>query len=83
MRVTFFDVEYANTKNKSICQIGILSRDLEVEGHVEKVNIFVNPEDGFDNNCIIGFYFERINLFVLEQFNNFAVLQRLCIFRIK
>ena len=52
MRVTFFDVEYANTKNKSICQIGILSRDLEVEGHVEKVNIFVNPEDGFDNNCI-------------------------------
>ena len=53
MRVTFFDVEYANTKNKSICQIGILSRDLDREGDAdEKINLFVNPEDGFDNNCI-------------------------------
>ena len=24
-KVTFFDVEYANCKNKSICQIGLLS----------------------------------------------------------
>ena len=53
MKVTFFDVEYANAKNKSICQVGILSRDLSNPSSVvEKVNIYVNPEDGFDDYCI-------------------------------
>ena len=53
MRVTFFDVEYANSRNKSICQIGILSRDLSnPQSAVEKVNIYVNPEDGFDDYCV-------------------------------
>jgi len=53
MKVTFFDVEYANAKNKSICQVGILSRDLSnPESEVEKVNIYVNPEDGFDDYCV-------------------------------
>ena len=53
MKVTFFDVEYANTKNKSICQIGILSRDLEhLEQEPIKLNLLVNPEDGFDDHCI-------------------------------
>ena len=28
MKVTFFDVEYANIRNKSICQIGLLSKTL-------------------------------------------------------
>lgn len=52
MKVTFFDVEYANIRNKSICQIGILSRELEnPNAEVEKVNILINPDDEYDENC--------------------------------
>lgn len=53
MKVTFFDVEYANARNKSICQIGILSRDIEdPKSAVDKFDLYVNPEDGFDDNCV-------------------------------
>lgn len=53
MKVTFFDVEYANARNKSICQIGILSRDIDdPEAAVDKLDLYVNPEDGFDDNCV-------------------------------
>ena len=53
MRVTFFDVEYANIKNKSICQLGILSRDLDDDNApVDRIDLYINPEDGFDDNCI-------------------------------
>lgn len=53
MRVTFFDVEYANVRNKSICQIGILSRDPDdPAAEVNKLDFYVNPEDGFDDNCV-------------------------------
>lgn len=53
MKVTFFDVEYANARNKSICQIGILSRDLDnPDAEVNKIDLYVNPEDGFDDNCV-------------------------------
>lgn len=53
MKVTFFDVEYANARNKSICQIGILSRDLNnSNAEIDKLDLLVNPEDGFDDNCI-------------------------------
>ncbi len=53
MKVTFFDVEYANARNKSICQIGILSRDLDKpDSEAEKIDLYVNPEDGFDDNCV-------------------------------
>ncbi len=52
MKVTFFDVEYANIRNKSICQIGILSRELEnPNAEVEKINMFINPDDEYDKNC--------------------------------
>lgn len=46
--LTFFDVEYANSKNKSICQVGILHEKIE-EGEYRKIteNILVDPEDGF------------------------------------
>ena len=52
MRVTFFDVEYANTKNKSICQIGLLSKDIDNQKTEEIAKeILVNPEDNFEKNC--------------------------------
>ncbi|MBQ8343874.1 MAG: hypothetical protein IJY41_01640 [Clostridia bacterium] len=52
MKVTFFDVEYANTRSKSICQIGILSRALTTGENEARLCIYVNPEDTFDENCI-------------------------------
>ena len=52
-KVTYFDVEYANNKNKSICQIGVVCEDLETgEPFYPELDIYVNPEDGFDDNCI-------------------------------
>jgi len=52
MKVTFFDVEYANTRSKSICQIGILSRGLTTGENETRLCIYVNPDDTFDENCI-------------------------------
>jgi len=50
--VTYFDVEYANCKNKSICQIGIMCEDYNNGDPIyPELNIYINPEDGFDSNC--------------------------------
>lgn len=52
-KVTYFDVEYANTKNKSICQIGLMSEQYKTgEPVYPELDIYINPEDGFDDNCI-------------------------------
>ena len=52
MRVTFFDVEYANIKNKSICQIGILSKEINSKEEPIKIDVVINPEDNFDDTCV-------------------------------
>lgn len=52
-KVTYFDIEYANSKNKSICQIGILCEDYNTcDPFYPELDIYINPEDGFDDNCI-------------------------------
>ena len=52
-RVTYFDVEFANAKNKSLCQIGLLCENFETgEAFTEPQAIYINPEDGFDHHCI-------------------------------
>lgn len=52
-KITFFDIEYANSKNKSICQIGIICEDYETGNPVyPELRIMVNPEDGFDDFCV-------------------------------
>lgn len=52
-KVTYFDVEYANSKNKAICQLGIVCENYnDHEPYYPELNIYVNPEDGFDANCI-------------------------------
>ena len=52
-KVTYFDVEYANSKNKSICQIGLVCEHYGTgEPFYPERDIYINPEDGFDNNCI-------------------------------
>lgn len=52
-KVTYFDVEYANSKNKSICQLGLLCEDYNTgEPFYPERNIYIDPEDGFDNYCI-------------------------------
>ena len=51
--VIFFDVEYANSKTKSICQIGIICEDFSTgDSNHPKLNIYVNPEDAFEPGCI-------------------------------
>ena len=52
-KVTYFDVEWANGKNKSICQMGIMCEDYENgEPVLPESNIYINPEDNFDEMCI-------------------------------
>ena len=52
-KITYFDVEYANNKNKSICQIGIMCQDyINGKAYCFEKNIYINPEDGFDDVCI-------------------------------
>lgn len=52
-KVLFFDVEYANAKNKSICQLGLLSEYYPGgEPVFPEKNIFINPEDGFQDWCV-------------------------------
>lgn len=52
-KVTYFDVEYANSKNKAICQIGLMCEDYDTgEPIYPERNIYINPEDGFDDFCV-------------------------------
>lgn len=52
-KVLFLDVEYANCKNKSICQIGLLSEYFSDRDPVfPEKNIYINPEDNFQDSCI-------------------------------
>lgn len=52
-KVTYFDVEWANSKNKSICQMGIMCEDFETDEPIcREKNIYINPEDGFDPRCV-------------------------------
>ena len=52
-KVTYFDVEYANPCNMSICQIGIVCDDLETgEPYYPERNIYLNPQDGFSPMCV-------------------------------
>ena len=49
----YVDVEWANSKNKSICQIGLVSEDFDTEEPIyPELNLYINPEDQYDDNCI-------------------------------
>jgi len=52
-KVTYFDVEYANSKNKSICQIGIVCDNYNTgDPYYPELDIYINPEDRFDDVCV-------------------------------
>ena len=52
-KVTYFDVEYANNKNKSICQIGIMCENFtDGEPFYPERDIYINPVDGFEDFCV-------------------------------
>ena len=52
-KVTYFDVEYANSKNKSICQMGIVCEDYKTsEPFYPELDIYINPDDNFDTFCV-------------------------------
>ncbi len=52
MRITFFDVEYANAREKAICRIGLLSRDAEIGTFAERLELLIDPECPFDECCV-------------------------------
>lgn len=52
-KVLYFDVEWANPKNKSICQMGLVSEDFDSgEPIFPELNVYIDPEDGFDRICM-------------------------------
>lgn len=52
-RFTFFDVEYANPKNKSICQIGISCEDAQTRDPIfPELSLYIDPEDDFSDVCV-------------------------------
>ena len=52
-KVTYFDVEYANAHTRSICQIGLVCEDYATgEPYYPELDIYINPEDTFDQRCI-------------------------------
>lgn len=52
-KMLYLDVEYANSKNKSICQLGLISEDFDTEEPIlPEKNLYINPSDKFDDNCI-------------------------------
>ena len=52
-KVTYFDVEWANNSNRSICQMGIMCENFsDGEPYYPERDVYINPEDGFDENCI-------------------------------
>lgn len=49
----YLDVEWANPKNKSICQIALISEDFYTGKAIfPKLNLYVNPNDEYDYNCV-------------------------------
>lgn len=51
-KVTFFDVEYANKTNNSICQMGLICENAANGDPVyPDKDIFINPEDIFEKAC--------------------------------
>ena len=51
-KLTFFDTEFANSKNRSICQLALICDKL-VDGKVVRTerSYLVNPEDNFQAYC--------------------------------
>lgn len=52
MKALFFDTEWANNKNKSICQISFIEVDLSTLEILNTFNKYVNPNDDYDRFCI-------------------------------
>ncbi len=62
-KVTYFDVEYANSRNKAICQMGLLCEDYKTrEPYFPEKDIYINPDDKFDDMCVKvhGITFEKV-----------------------
>lgn len=53
MKFTFFSIEYADVRHKSICRIGLLSREADAPRETAVSRCFlVNPRSRFDPNCV-------------------------------
>ena len=52
MNAIIFDVEWANGKNKSICQLAFLEIDLSNMEILYEFNEYINPLDHYDHHCV-------------------------------
>lgn len=51
--VLYFDVEWANSKNKSICQMGLMSEDFDTQDPIyPELELLINPNDDFEMHCV-------------------------------
>lgn len=70
-KLLYLDVEWANPKNKSICQIGLVSEDFDTEEPIlPELNLYVNPEDEFDDNCISVHHITKDKTAKCKNFKN-------------
>ncbi|MEG0569921.1 MAG: exonuclease domain-containing protein [Erysipelotrichales bacterium] len=52
MKLLYLDVEWSNSYNKSICQIGAILEDFNTgEKLLPSLDLYINPEDDFDFEC--------------------------------
>ena len=69
-KVLYLDIEWANSKNKSICQIGLVSEDFETEEPIfPELNLYINPDCKIKHhlNTQIVFGFCHIKIRVAQQ----------------
>lgn len=63
----FLDCEWSNNKNKSICQIALIQKN----GKTKKdFNYYINPNDGFDQNCVSVNHITKIKVKNCPTFDN-------------
>lgn len=71
-KALYFDVEWANPQNKSICQIGMILEDLETRKEIlPKKKIYINPDDKFDDaSACSNLFFSLIEKYEID-YNNY------------
>ena len=66
----YFDIEYANSKNKSICQMGLMIEDSDTKEPVyPELEILVNPDDEFENACVAVHHIAEDKVNKAKKFN--------------
>lgn len=66
----YFDVEYANSKNKRICQIGLMIQNIKTENPTyPELDILVNLDDDFDDMRVNVHYITKSMVLNAEKYS--------------